>query len=45
MKIKIGIRNCSNETMSINKEPEALRHLLRQKMKLKLKQMKQKTIF
>jgi uncharacterized protein YuzE len=24
MKIKIGIRNCSNETISINKEPEAL---------------------
>lgn len=24
MKIKITIRNCSKETMSINKEPEAL---------------------
>ena len=24
MKIKIKIENCSNETMSINKEPEAL---------------------
>ena len=28
MKIKIGIKNCTQEKMSINKEPEALEEFI-----------------